>query len=98
MASASGCIPVSAAFKIISCKQVYVKVALASERAFNFFVPVNNERSKFNSLNAERIIYKPFRIAGPDLIFYQVFPWYADEGSIVFVKQFHSVQQRMADK
>ena len=88
----------SPAFKIFTGKSIAIKITFAPETPFSFLIPVYNQGHQFNTLNGLRIIYKSFRITGFYIIFQQISFWNGNQCSIIFIKNFHPVQQYMAGK
>src|SRR5260221_6086592 len=88
----------SAAFKIFAGKCIAIKIALAAKTPFSFFIPVNDHRYQFYTLYCLREIYKTICIAGLNMKFQQIAFWNSDEHCIVFIKNFHTVQQYMTYK
>ena len=54
--------------KINAGKGIHIKVTLAAEAPFPFFIAVNNQGSQFNTLNAQGPVHQAFGIAGFNLI------------------------------
>jgi len=85
-------------FKIGSGKGVYIYIAFAPERPFSFFIPVNNTSGHPYTLYGKRVINQPFSVARLYLKSLKITFGNGDKRCIIFVKNFHTVQQHKACK
>src|SRR5687767_6427188 len=84
--------------KIFAGKGITIKVTLTAKTPFTLFIPIDYNGNKFNSLDALRVIYKPFCVAGFYVIFKEISFGYGQKHSIIFIKNLHPVLQYMSNE
>src|SRR5882757_2431422 len=76
----------ASALEIFTGESVDVEISLAAERAFDLFIPVDDQRGHFNALDGQRIVHQPFRVAGPDLIRTRSFQGMGDRAQLCLLE------------
>ncbi len=79
---ATGRIEMPSTIKMGAGKSITILVTFAAEAPFSFFISIYHNAGQFDALDAKRVIYKPFGVAGFYLVTEQILLCNPDEGRV----------------